>query len=195
MASYQADRASSSVTNKTNTNEKMELQYLSIDRKAIHFGVKVNVGNDSTEERQIVAHEAPLPELAASFAKLSKVFCQVMELDEGYEDGLAVFRLSISYTKAGTRSVRLRATKQLECRRDYLHKIEAPMVQIDKPAEGESGEIQIEKKSVALVAKAIHEAERYANGERSQSLLNFDEAKAALQATADQGKDLLAGVN
>lgn len=168
----------------------MELKFLSIGRKAITFGVSLNANADgeSMEERTIVAHEAPLPELSNAFAKLSPVFCEILEVEPGWSDGLTITRIGISYTKAGTRSVRFRATKQLECRRDYLHKIDSPMVQIDKPADGESGEVQVEKKHVTLILKAIHEAERYAKGERSQSLLNFDEAKAALQATADLGK-------
>ncbi len=174
----------------------MDLKFLTIGRKAITFGVTVNPNSDddavATEERTIIAHEAPLPELTNAFAKLAAVFCEVMEFDQSYADGLSVFRLSISYTKAGTRSVRFRATKQLECRKDYLHKIDCPMVQIDKPQDGESGEVDLkDKKHVALVIKAIKAAEDYANGKRSQALLNFDEAKAALQATADKGQEQL----
>ena len=175
----------------------MDLKFLSIGRKAITFGVTVNPNADddtvATEERTIVAHEAPLPELTNAFSKLSAVFCEIMEFEPSYADGLNVTRLGISCTKAGTRSVRFRATKQLECRRDYLHRMDCPLVQIDKPADGESGEVDVQdKKHVKLVLAAIKAAEDYANGKRSQSLLNFDEAKAALQATADKGKDLFA---
>lgn len=174
----------------------MDLKFISIGRKAITFGVIVNPNptNDTaaTEERTIIAHEAPLPELVTSFAKLSPVVCEILEVEPAWADGLSVFRLTISTTKAGTRSVKFRATKQLECRKDYLHKIDIPFVQIDKPADGESGQIDIaDKKHLKLVLEAIKQAERYANGERSQALLNFDEAKAALQATADQGQEQL----
>jgi len=173
----------------------MDLKFLSIGRKAITFGVTVNPNPEdegvATEERTIVAHEAPLPELTSSFAKLAAVFCEIMEFDPSYADGLNVTRIGLSYTKQGTRSIRFRATKQLECRRDYLHKMDCPMVQIDKPAEGESGEVDLkDKKHVKLVTAAIKAAEDYANGKRSQTLLNFDEAKAGLQALADKGKDL-----
>jgi len=175
----------------------MQLQFLSIGRKAITFGVVVNPDpkNESvaTEERTIVAHEAPLADLSNSYANLAPVFCDILEVEPSWTDGLSIYRMSISHTKAGTRSVRFFATKQLNCRRDFLHKVQSPMVQIDKPADGESGEVQLDKKQVNLVLKAIKAAEDYANGKRSQSLLNFDEAKAALQATADKGKDLLAG--
>lgn len=176
----------------------MQLKYLSIGRKAINFGVVLNPDSDedtvATEERRITAHEAPLPELSEAFSKLAPIMCDILEVERGWADGLSVTRLSISHTKHGTRSVRFRATKQLECRKDYLHVVDSPMVQIDKPADGESGEIQVEKKHVEVIVKAITEAERYAKGERSQALLNFDEAKAALQATADLGKqDMFSG--
>ncbi|MFT3992419.1 MAG: hypothetical protein QM680_13525 [Luteolibacter sp.] len=172
----------------------MQLNFLSVNRKAIHFGITLNANNenDAAEERRVVAHEAPLPELTNAFAELGKVMCDICEWPADYVSGLSVFRLTISYTKHGTRSVKFKATKQLNCRREFLHKLDSPMVQIDKPADGESGEIQLDAKSVALVAIAIKEAERYAKGERSQTLLNFDEAKAALQATADLGQDMFA---
>lgn len=171
----------------------MELKYLSIGRKAIKFGVTLNPGSqDDTvaqEERNTIAHEAPLPELTNAFAKLGPVFCEILELEPSWANGLSINRVSISYTKAGTRSVKFFATKQLECRKDFLHRIDCPFVQIDKPADGESGQIDVEdKKHLKTINDAIKQAERYANGERSQQLLNFDDAKKALQATADLGQ-------
>jgi hypothetical protein len=177
----------------------MELKFITLGRKDITFGVTVNPNSDNdsvaVEERRIVAHEAPLPELTNSFAKLSPVFCEVLEVEPGWADGLTVTRLTISYTKAGTRSVKFRATKQLEVRKDFLHTIDCPFVQIDKSADGESGQIDLEdKKHIKLVLEAIKQAERYANGERSQALLSFDEGKAALNATAAIGaRDMFSG--
>ena len=177
----------------------MELKFLSIGRKAINFGITLNPDSDddtvAQEERRITAHEAPLPELSSAFDRLGPVFCNILEVEPSWADGLSVTRITISYTKAGTRSVKFRATKQLECRKDFLHVVDAPFVQIDKPADGESGQIDIEdKKHLKLVIEAIKQAERYANGERSQSLLNFNDAKAALQATADIGsRDMFSG--
>jgi hypothetical protein len=177
----------------------MDLKFLSIGRKAINFGIVLNPDNDddtvATEERRITAHEAPLTELTDSFAKLAPVICEILEVEPGWADGLNISRIAISYTKAGTRSVRFKCTKQLECRKDFLWKLDTPMVQLDKPADGESGQVDIaDKKHLQLILEAIKQAERYASGERSQSLLNFDEAKAALQATADIGaRDMFSG--
>ena len=177
----------------------MDLKFLSIGRKAIHFGIVLNPDSGdetaATEERRIVAHEAPLPELTDSFAKLAPVVCEMLETEKGWADGMNITRIAISHTKAGTRSVRFKCTRQLECRKDFLWTFETPMVQVDKPADGESGQIDIsDKKHLKLVLEAIKQAERYAKGERSQALLNFDEAKAALQATADiGGRDMFSG--
>jgi len=177
----------------------MELKSLSVGRKAIIFNITLNpLSTDESaavEERKITAHEAPLPELTDAFGKLGAVFCEILELPSDYATGLTVNRIQVTRTKGGTRSVCFRATKQLDIRTDYLHTLTTPFVQIDKPAEGESGEIQVESKHVKAIVKALNECERYAEGERSQQLLSFDKDKEALNAQF-QNKDQteLAGV-
>lgn len=169
----------------------MQLNSISIDSKSVIMRVVANKETDDTNdvvESKITAKEEPLPTLKKAWNALPAVFCEVMELDSSYTEGLTITRMAIRRTKQGTRSVILHASKQLECRSEFLHEISAPCVQVDKAADGESGAVQIEKKLCAAITKAIHEAERYMAGERSQSLLNFDEAKAALNATADLGK-------
>jgi hypothetical protein len=179
----------------------MELKYLSIGRKVVKFAVStpVDPDNDSspTEECSISSRQAPLIDLTNAFSKLAPIMCAICEWPQEYAEFLSVTRITISHTKAGTRSVKFTATKQLNCRRDFLHTFDSPMVQIDKPAEGESGEVQVDKKHSELIKKAIREAERYAKGERSKTLLAIDEADAALQATADVGKneDMFASAN
>ena len=169
----------------------MQLNRINISPKAITMNVSANQETDDVNdliESTITAKEEPLPSLTKAWEKLKAVFCDVLELDASYSDGLTITTISIRRTKAGTRSVVLGATKQLECRRDFLHKMQTPCFQIDKSADGESGGVEVEKKMADAVAKAIHESERYMQGERSQQLLNFDEAKAGLQAVADLGK-------
>lgn len=164
----------------------MELRTLSVGKKAIVFDIILNPGSTdeavSTEERRTTAHEAPLDSLTKSFAALGAVFCQIMEVPPDWSTGLTITKITVSRTKSGTRSVKFRGKKQLDVRREMLHTVDSPMVQIDKPGDGESGEVQVDGKAVKLISKAIQEAERYANGERSQKLLNFDEDKAALNA-------------
>lgn len=175
----------------------MQLNSISFDGRAIVMKVTSNKetdNNNDTVNSEVIAKEEPLPSLTKAWNALPAVFCEIMEYDPSYAEGLSITRLAIRRTKQGTRSVILEAKKQLECRHAHLHPMDAPCVQIDESADGESGPIQIDKKLCKALTKAIHESERYLAGERSQTMLNFDEGKAALQATADQGKDLLAGV-
>lgn len=176
----------------------MQLNSISIDAKSVIMKVVANKesgdqGNDLIESK-ITAKEQPLPTLNKAWAALPAVFCEIMELPAEYQAGLTITNLAIRRTKQGTRSVIMSAAKQLECRSEFLHEISAPCVQIEKAADGESGAVQLEKKLCTTILKAIHEAEKYLAGERSQTMLDFDQAKAGLQALADQGKDLLSGV-
>jgi hypothetical protein len=181
----------------------MQLNSISITPSAIIMRVSANKETDDINdlvESKITAKEAPLDSLTNAWAHLPSVFCEIMELTETdakgktkypYATGLTITKMSIRRTKQGTRSVIFHATKQLECRRDFLHVITSPCVQIDKAADGESGAIEIDKKWADKVATAIHEAERYMGGDRSQTMLDFDKAKSALQATADIGQQKL----
>ena len=175
----------------------MQLNSISIDSKSVIMRVVANKETDDTNdvvESKITAKEEPLPTLKKSWEALPAVFCEIMELPKDYVQGLVITRMAIRRTKQGTRSVILHATKQLECRSEFLHELSAPCVQVDKAADGESGAVQLEKKLCAAITKAIHEAERYMSGERSQTMLDFESGKAALQLTADEGQRQLAGV-
>lgn len=179
----------------------MQLNSISIDNKAVIMRVVANKETDDSNdiiESKITAKEEPLDSLTKAWAQLPMIFCEIMELTETdakgktlypYASGLVITKMAIRRTKQGTRSVILHATKQLECRRDFLHLISSPCVQIDPSSDGESGGVEIDKKLADKVTKAIHESERYMAGDRSQTLLDFESGKAALQATADLGRD------
>ncbi len=181
----------------------MQLNSFSIDNKAVILKVVANPNLDSNEkdtvESKVTSKSEPLPEFHEAVAQLPTVFCSVMELDPTWKEGLIIDKVSISRTKQGTRSVVLSGTKQLECRSEFLHPVATPCVQIDHASDGESGAVAIPAPLAEAVARAIEEAERYMNGERAQGEINFNEAKAALNATAKQGKDktsdMFAGAN
>lgn len=173
----------------------MQLNNIALDSKSVIMKVVANKDtNDDTNdliESKVTAKEEPLPSLTKAWSALPAAFCEIMELPPEYTEGLTITRLAIRRTKQGTRSVILSATKQLECRSEFLHEISAPCVQVDKSADGESGAVQLEKKICAIITKAIHESEKYMAGERSQTMLDFDQAKAGLQALADKGQKQL----
>jgi len=169
----------------------MQLKSISTDPKAIILKVVENHETDQAAdlvESKITAKEEPLPEFTEAFAALPKVFCEIMELPAKWATGLVIDKLTISRTKHQTRSVILSGTKQLECRTDFRHPVASPMIQVDKAADGESGQVPLPKGMVDAVLEAIHHAEEYMNGKRSQTLLDFDSAKAGLQAVADLGQ-------
>ena len=158
---------------------------------AIKFARVVNPGSESPsapEEQQcITTHEAPLPELDEAFGALKSVVCEIMGFQKDYAVDMHVYRLQVSMTKNGTRAVQLRYKKSLETIGGQQHPGSTPFFKIDLPADGESGQMEVKPKSAELVKSAIRAAEDYSNGKRSQTLLNFDDAKAALNATAAMG--------
>lgn len=174
-----------------------ELKSITISRKAITYVTEVNAGNIDTDiDSQVITTSAkaePLATFNKAFEALVPVATTILETDDQWQHGVTVEKLTISRTKQGTRSVQLRITKQLDSRSDMLHRIQTPFVQIDKPADGESGEVQVTPPHQKAICKAILEAEAYASGKRSQQTLDFDTAKKGLQALADKGKkDLFA---
>lgn len=173
----------------------MQLNSIHIDTKAITLRVVANKETDDQNdivESKITAKEEPLASLTKAWSALPSVFCAIMEFPPEYMEGLVITKLAIRRTKLGTRSVILHATKQLEVRSEFLHTISTPCVQCDKAADGESGAVQLDKKLCEKITKAIHEAEQYMDGHRSQTLLQFEDAKAALNAVARQGQENLA---
>lgn len=181
----------------------MELKKFTIGKKSMDFSALINFtnneGKEAKEMRNVSAYEEPLPALGSAFADLRQVLASSWDIPdaENYSDRVTVHGITISHTKAGTRSVIIRGKVQLDSRKDYLHPFISPMMQIDKPADGESGDVEVrDPKHLKAIFKAIKEAEGYADGsKRSQKLLDFSEAKAALQATADKGQDMFAGAN
>lgn len=134
----------------------MELKYLSIGRKVVNFGVLVATdkeGKGPMEECKIAAKQAPLIDLTNAFSKLSPVMCAICEWPKEYAEYLSITKLTITRTKEGTRSVKFVATKQLNCRRDFLHSFESPFVQIDKPAEEELNEFVEEAEDMFAAGK------------------------------------------
>ncbi len=173
----------------------MELNKFIRDRKNIRFKITLNSDNDDVEvdgeERSIIAHEKPLPALDKALSALRVFFAVSLEIPEPetYAETVLVHGIAITRTKAGTRSIILLAKKELSTRRSSLLKMQSPLLQIDRPADGESGEIEIEPKYLKLVTKLITECEKYSQGERAQGRLDFDEDAEALNAVAAQGKD------
>jgi hypothetical protein len=171
----------------------MQLKALTIGRKAIKFVRVMNPDSDddtvAVEEHSITAKEAPLPELHDAFAKLPKVIAQIMGWTTDYAAEMIVMKLSMSYTKHETRSVAFQFSVPIEATGGERHTMDTPFVRLDEPAEGENGKKEVTAAQSKVIEKAILECERYAKGERSQQVIDFEEASKGLNAIASIGKD------
>lgn len=127
----------------------------------------------SIEERDVTAHEAPLPSFDTALQDLADVAVGMLELGVQYANGLIVRGLCVSYTKKGTRSVQIRVLKFLD-RTRAQHPLQTPVFQIDEGKEGEDGKRQCTPTHAKAVAEMIKEANKYAAGKRSQQLLDLD---------------------
>lgn len=172
----------------------MRLCSLELDKKHVIFEYAVNCDTEAESKKGEECPEAPLPELNEAFNSMAPIVCRIFGWQKEYAVGISVYRLAMSYTKHGTRSVVLKFTKSIESTGGEPFKMATPSVRIDPPSDGENGKQEVTESDREAIKALIFECERYIGGDRSQQLLNFKEAKAALQATADKGADLLSGI-
>lgn len=134
------------------------------------------ISQTGLEERDVTAHEAPLPAFDEALQNLATVAVSVLELGVQYANGMIVRGLSVSYTKKGTRSAVIRFTKLLD-RTKNKHPMETPMFQIDDGKEGEEGKRQCTPNQAKAVVDMIRHANNYAAGKRAQALLDLGDKK------------------
>jgi hypothetical protein len=143
------------------------------DDKFVQFRHEVG-GHESVEDRDIIAHEAPLKSFDLCLQELAAVVCAVLQLPSDYATGMTVRSLTVSHTKRGTRSVAIKAIKGLDTT-GRNHPITTPLFQVDDGAEGEDGRMECTQAQAELVDAMIQEVERYADGERQQGLLPLED--------------------
>lgn len=137
------------------------------------------------EIQKIEAHDAPLEKFYDAMKGLAPVVASIMEVPSEWAAGITVNKLSISYTKNGTRSATIQFTKVLD-RTTCQHPLKTPMFQIDDGGKGEDTRRQCTPKHAAAVEEMIKRAEDYANGKRSQMQLGLTSSdKAAKDDKAD----------
>jgi hypothetical protein len=144
---------------------------------AVQFRHEVQ-GHQSTEERDITAHEAPLKSFDETLQALADAVVNVLELGQPYRKGITIIAVAYSYTKHGTRSAAITFTKHLDAT-DTAHRMTTPLFQFDDAAEGEDGQRrQCSKRHAELLHEVIEQTEAYANGERQQTLLPLNDGKS-----------------
>ena len=157
------------------------------DDSFVRFRREMKV-HDGIENHDITAHEAPLKSFDKALQALSDVVANVMDVGQDYKKGMVIRSVSISHTKAGTRSVAIAFTKHINAT-EGVHPMDTPFFQIDDSSTNEEGRKQVSKKHAELVSAAIEEAEAYAEGKRAQQMLPLDDGKSEKSEPA--GGDLL----
>ncbi len=118
-------------------------------------------------------HEAPLPAFDEALQALARVAGVVMGAGSDWGDkGVEVTGIAMSYTEHGIRSAQILFTKSLLAGMS-THPMKTPVFQIDDGKSADQGKRQCAPKHTEAILDFLKEAQRYAAGERSQELLDF----------------------
>lgn len=153
-------------------NPPMNMKMLKITRTKdlVRFRHEVTIDAGGLEERDVIAHEAPLKKFDDTMQALAAVVAKQLETGPDWAKGITVFSLGLSYTKHGTRSATIYFTKGLDAT-STQHSLATPAFQIDDGAKGEDSRRQCPPTHAQLVIDMIKRAEDYANGKRQQMQL------------------------
>jgi len=136
--------------------------------------VTCKINNDSSQGQEIRttdSPEKPMPSAFKAIHDLTDVVLTVMELPltwAGPDDArtLTPYGFDMSYTAAGTRSIKVHFKKAFRCGK--VESFTTPLVQIDDPAEGEDEKSAMASDERCLCNAALAEATQYVGGLREQ---------------------------
>lgn len=167
----------------------MKLKSITRNTSQVKFTAEYNSENDDAqqEERTVKCKEPPLKVFDTSLQKLGPVACVFLELPAHYKEGLTVEGITLSHTKAGTRSATIRFTKKLETSLT-AKKMDTPAVRIDPPADGDNEAPRAAPKERKAIANFIKAASDYVTGKRAQGTLPLEDQP---QKGDDDGGSLL----
>lgn len=154
----------------------MKLKSIKRNPKNVIYSALYNTNEDNLEadeERKVICQELPTHELDEAMQNLNLVIIEQLELPKTWVEGLVVHGFTMSYTKHGTASMQIIFSKQLEQTGGKAHQIKTPMFRIERPSDGEDGDIETSADNARRCHEALTQAEMYAQGHRSQ--MTFDE--------------------
>lgn len=134
--------------------------------------VKKPVTNSREVEEK--SHEAPLPAFDRALQALAPVAAKALGCPPDWREGINVTAIAVSYTEHGVRSAQILFTKPT-LGGEALHPLKTPFFQIDDGKTADQGRRQCPPSHAEAVADFLKQAQRYAAGERSQQLLNWEE--------------------
>lgn len=159
----------------------MTLKKIIRNKKFILYKVE-SQGHQALEDKEVTAHEAPLASFETAFDALGGVAASVCEMRD--DSRVRVHRVDVTQTKRGTRSVQLYFTRTLAVT-GQPHPLKTPVVQLDTPAEGESGRREVTEEEALAINTLVEETMRYIKGERQQLLLPLDKSDGGEMMSGD----------
>jgi hypothetical protein len=169
----------------------MQLKKIKQNTKDITYAAKFDtngVGYDRSEKLP----EMPTAAFGQSLQALTSVVVEVLGLEPVYTDGMVIEGFSVSHTKNGTQSMQIDFLKMHDGLVNKTHPQKTMMFRIEDPADGDSGIMEVTKKSATFCHQAIIEAKSYIRGDRAQMTFEqFAEENGALAKAEDETLSLL----
>ncbi len=128
----------------------------------------------SSREFKEKSHEAPLPAFDEAMQQLAGVVCNILSVPPDWKKGVTVTALHLTYTETGVRTAVVSFVKNIDAT-GSLHPMKTPAFQIDDDKKDAKGRRQCAKKHAEDVIEFIKQAQKYADGDRSQQLLEFED--------------------
>lgn len=128
----------------------------------------------SSSEFKEKSHEAPLESFDEALQALAPVAAVMIGCDSDWAKNVSVLGVAFSFTEHGIRSAQILFSKPL-LGGETIHPLKTPMFQIDDGKTPDQGRRQCAPKQAEKIVEFIKEAQRYADGERSQTLLDFQD--------------------
>lgn len=98
----------------------------------------------------------------------------MLEVGAEWKKGITIVGISITYTESNVRTAVVSFVKSISAT-NALHPMKTPAFQIDDGKKADDGRRQCAKGHADDVIDFIKEAQKYAEGERSQTLLDFED--------------------
>lgn len=143
------------------------MKIVKVTRDDEHVRVMWITSDLAAETHDVSWQEAPTPEFDKAFQALTAVAANILELED---ENMIVHELAIHRTKHGTKSAVISFRKALSAV-DQAHKMSTPQFRFDEPNPSEQGIRQCSPKQAAAIERVMELAQKYAEGERSQTLL------------------------
>lgn len=168
-------------------NKQMKIKSIKVRKKDIQYKAVKNNDNGNEEGFGGECPEDSNPEFKSALQKLVIPVIEVMGLPKDYRDNMTITGFTMSYTEQDTPSMSIIFEKQIEKLGGKSKMFTCPFFRISKPADGESGDLEVEAKTAKMCHDAITEAKSYIAGNRAQ--LTMKAVTDALNATVDKGED------